>query len=188
MICDPLTMYMMGAPADSGAAAVVCSRDKAREYGASKPITIAGICDVTCEFTDYDAGNVRLGRRASAKKVYELSGIGPEDVDFATVHDATAAHELHCYEDFQFCKEGESVYMVEEGKFEMTGDLPTNTDGGFLARGNGPGADALAFAAEAVWQLRGDAGQRQVPNAKVGMVFGLGLGAPPIGGAIILKG
>lgn len=187
MICDPLTMYMMGAPADSGAAAVVCSKEKAQKYGARKPVVIAGICDITTGYTEYGGGEIRLARAASARKVYELSGIGPQDLDIATIHDATAAHELHCYEDFQLCKEGEAVYAVEEGKFELSGKLPTNTDGGFMARGNGPGADALAFIAEAVWQLRGEAGPRQVPNARVGMVFGAGMGSPTIGAAAIVK-
>jgi acetyl-CoA acetyltransferase len=93
----------------------------------------------------------------------------PKDIDVAEVHDAMSPIELVSCEDLGFCKKGEGIRFLKEGRTKITGDIPINTSGGLCARGHPVGATGIAQVAEIIWQLRGEAGPRQVIDARVGM-------------------
>ena len=113
---------------------------------------------------------------ASAKEVYEKSGVGPGDVDVVELHDCFTANELLTYEALGLCKEGEAEKFIWDGDNTYGGKFVTNPSGGLLSKGHPLGATGVAQCAELVWQLRGTADKRQVPNAKVALQHNLGLG------------
>jgi acetyl-CoA acetyltransferase len=112
----------------------------------------------------------------SAKKAYEEAGIGPEDIDCFEVQDTDAFCELESYEWLGLCEPGESGRLVDEGITEISGKHPVNMSGGLISKGEPVGASHLGQITELVWQLRGEAGARQVPNAKIALGHVLGSG------------
>lgn len=182
-ICEPFTMYMMGPPSDGAAAVVICNKATARKY-TKKPITIASVAHVTQKYSPLEFLYHDLWRRG-AYEAYEKAGIGPEDLSFAQVHNPLASMELDCCQKVGLCKEGEAGRLIDEGRITLTGDIPVCTDGGFLGRGNCPGATTAAYMAESVWQLRGQAGPRQIKDPKVGLICHGGYGDHVVG--MILK-
>ena len=121
----------------------------------------------------------------AAKQAYEASGYGPEDIDLAEVYDTMSNQELMSIAEMGFCRKEEVGFLLEKGEFELSGKLPTNTSGGLMSRGHPLGATGLAQVAEVVWQLRGEAGGRQVSEAKVGLSHTMGAGPNCV--VIILK-
>ena len=127
----------------------------------------------------FDREDTALGEGPTAllaQKVYEAAGSGPGDVDVCQVHDAFSPGEILTIEELGFVKEGEGGPFVWEGGTEITGRIPVNTDGGLLSRGHPMGATGGAMITEVVRQLRGQAGERQVAEAKVGLVQNAGIG------------
>ena len=114
---------------------------------------------------------------STAKECYEAAGIGPTDVDVAYCHDAFINEELEYYELLGFCAAGEAEKLVEEGATSLGGRIPWNTDGGLIARGHPGGPTGLAQIHELVVQLRGEAGRRQVEDARVGLAHLVGGGS-----------
>jgi acetyl-CoA acetyltransferase len=115
---------------------------------------------------------------------YEMAGVGPQDVNVAEVHDAFSIAELLYYEALGFCGRGEAPRLLEEGATGLDGRIPVNPSGGLISKGHPTGATGLAQTTEIVWQLRGQAGARQVKNARVGLthctgggIYGLDHGA-----------
>jgi acetyl-CoA acetyltransferase len=175
MIADPITLYQCCPTSDGGSAVILCSEEKARRY-TTKPVYLSVSMGATPIYTP---GELQLSEGPTAwlaKKVYEKAGLGPEDVDVAQCHDAFTPGEVLTVEKLGFCKEGEGGVFVWEGNTEITGKKPMNTDGGLLSRGHPMGATGGAMIAEIVRQLRGEAGPRQVANAKVGMIHNAGVG------------
>jgi acetyl-CoA acetyltransferase len=109
-----------------------------------------------------------IGERAG-KIAYEKSGLGPQDIDLAEVHDATAYGELHQTEALGFFPMGEGGIYAEKGETKVGGKKPINTSGGLLSRGHPIGASGLAQINELVTQLRGEAGKRQVKGARLAL-------------------
>jgi acetyl-CoA acyltransferase len=160
MVANPLTLYMCSGIGDGSAAAIVCSKEIARRY-TSKPLIEVAACElISGTYTYPDVPHEACSSRA-AKRAYEKAGIGPEDVNVAEVHDAMAPAG--------FCNEGEGARMIDEGTTMITGRIAVNPSGGLAAKGHPVGATGLAQIAEIVWQLRGEAGERQVANPKVGL-------------------
>jgi acetyl-CoA acetyltransferase len=114
--------------------------------------------------------------QAAAKQVYARSGIGPEDVDVVELHDCFTVNELISYEALGLCPEGGAEQFVWDGDNTYGGRVVTNPSGGLLAKGHPLGATGLAQCAELVWQLRGQAGPRQVEGAKTALQHNIGLG------------
>ena len=104
-----------------------------------------------------------------AKQAYEKAGVGPEDLSVIELHDASAPAELMTYEELGLCKPGEGGKMIDEGVTEISGRMPVNPSGGLLAKGHPVGATGVAQICEVFWQLRGEAGKRQVSNPKIGL-------------------
>ena len=176
MIADPLTLFMCCPTGDGAAAAILCSADKARKYS-SHPIWIKGSVLVSGKFINgfRDMTTPEITVRAS-KMVYEMAGLGPKDVSLAEVHDAFSIAELLYYEALGFCGPGEAPRLLEEGATDIDGRIPVNPSGGLISKGHPTGATGLAQATEIVTQLRGQAGARQVKNAKVGLTHCTGGG------------
>jgi acetyl-CoA acetyltransferase len=114
--------------------------------------------------------------QTAAQQVYEEAGVGPEDVDVVELHDCFTANELLTYEALGLCKGGEAEKFIVEGDNTYGGKYVTNPSGGLLSKGHPLGATGLAQCAELVWQLRGEAEQRQVEGARVALQHNLGLG------------
>ena len=163
MITDPLTLYMCSSICDGAAAAVLCARERVADLADAVPITVAD-CQLRSGhvFTSGDDGYSTL--RDMVSKLYESNDIGPEDIDIAEVHDAMAPVELLIYEQLGFCEPGDGPRLVRDGVTAIGGRKPVNTSGGLTARGHPVGATGLGQIAELVWQLRGDAGQRQAAD------------------------
>ena len=180
-VFDPLTRYQCCPPTCGAAAAVLCSDEFAKKHGISKPVYIAAQSmktDFASSFKD-DSMIKMCGYDmavASAKEVYEKSGLGPSDVQVVELHDCFTANELLTYEALGLCKEGEAEKFIWEGDNTYGGKFVTNPSGGLLSKGHPLGATGLAQCTELVWQLRGQADQRQVEGAKVALQHNLGLG------------
>lgn len=184
IVADPLTVLHCCPTGDGAAAAILCSEKVAKRYS-SNPIKIAAS---VLKSGSYDGGWRDLSTndqtRRATKEAYEISGIGPEDLDLVELHDCFTIAEIFHYENLGLCKKGEGGHLIDEGKTELTGKIPVNPSGGLLAKGHPLGATGVAQIAEIVWQLRGEAGKRQVPDARVGLahcvggvIDGLDLGA-----------
>jgi acetyl-CoA acetyltransferase len=168
MICDPLTLLDSCPTTDGGAAAILCSEEAAKRY-TSKLIYVGA---AVLKSGTYDSTrNIAINEieKRAAQEAYEWAGMGPQDLDFAEVHDCFTIAEIVRTENLGFCKEGEGGKLVEEGTTQLGGKFPVNPSGGLLCKGHPIGATGVAQVAELVWQLRGEAGARQVNGAKVGL-------------------
>ena len=170
VVAEPLHLYMCASMGDGAAAAILCAAEEAVKF-TRKPLIEVAACALRSGMFKRPADSARLNIVALASQfAYEQAGLGPKDVDVAEVHDAMAPAELYHYEELGFCGEGEGARMVEEGRTKITGDIPVNPSGGLAGKGHPVGATGLAQIAEIVWQLRGEAGQRQVKDPKVGLI------------------
>lgn len=121
----------------------------------------------------------------SAREAYEIAGYGPEDIHVVQAYDSMGPGELWDIEKLGFCERGEAPQLLREGVFDISGSIPVNTDGGLLSRGHPLGATALAQINEIALQLRGEAKERQVENANIGLAHAMGAG--PNSAVTILK-
>lgn len=171
LIAEPLHLYMTSTIADGAAAAILCSKEMAKRYTSKPPISVAACVLKSGRYRESDPldTDVPSTITLTANEAYEQAGMGPKDIDVAEVHDAMSPIELVSCEDLGFCKKGEGLRFLKEGRTKITGDIPINTSGGLCSRGHPVGATGIAQVAEIVWQLGGEAGPRQVANAKVGM-------------------
>ena len=179
-VFDPLTRYQCCPPTCGAAAAIVCSDEFAKKKGISKAVWIAAqamTTDTKAAFADSMIEMVGYSMaKAAANKVYEQAGLGPKDVQVVELHDCFTANEVLSYEALGLCKEGEAEKFIWDGDNTYGGKYVTNPSGGLLSKGHPLGATGLAQCTELVWQLRGTAEKRQVPNAKVALQHNLGLG------------
>lgn len=180
-VFDPLTRLQCCPPSCGGAAAVLCSEAFAKKHGLSRQVHIAGQALVTDGNSSFDENDMRklvgfdMTRRA-AQRVYEQSGVEPTDVRVVELHDCFTSNELITYEALGLVEEGGSEKFILDGDNTYGGRVVTNPSGGLLSKGHPLGATGLAQCAELVWQLRGQAGARQVDGAKVALQHNLGLG------------
>ncbi|XP_008289106.1 sterol carrier protein 2 [Stegastes partitus] len=114
--------------------------------------------------------------RVAAKKCFETAGLKPSDVNVVELHDCFSANELITYEALGLCAEGKAGELVDRGDNTYGGKYVVNPSGGLISKGHPLGATGLAQCAELCWQLRGQAGRRQVPGAKVALQHNIGLG------------
>ncbi len=179
-VFDPLTRYQCCPPTCGAAAAVLCSDDFAKRKGIANPVYIAGQAMTTDYASSFGDSMIKMigydMAKAAADKVYEKTGIGPKDIKVVELHDCFTANELLTYEAIGLCGEGEAEKFIWEGDNTYGGKYVTNPSGGLLSKGHPLGATGLAQCTELVWQLRGEAGDRQVEGAKIGLQHNLGLG------------
>ena len=165
LITEPLTRLMCSPIGDGAAALVLCSEEKARQL-TTKPVWVRA--SVLTAGEDHSEGEPGLGERAAAA-AYAMASLAPEDVNVAEVHDATASAELILCEEMGFCPPGEGGRLIDSGYTSLGGKLPVNTSGGLISKGHPIGATGAAQIYEAFLQLRGEAGERQVAEAKVAL-------------------
>lgn len=167
VVVDPLTLLMCSPISDGAAAVVLFSAAAARKAGVNGPRIRASVVR-SGHRHDHDdplAGSTAL----AAREAFERAGLGPEEIDCAEVHDASAPAELMVYEQVGFAAPGEGPALLESGRTRLGGAMPVNTSGGLLSKGHPIGATGIAQICEATWQLRGEAGPRQVEGAKVAL-------------------
>ncbi len=165
-VAYPLTRAMCAPVGDGAAAAIVCSEKYLKKSTNARPVRI--LASVLGQGADRGLDETDIGERLS-REAYEISGIGPDDIDTAELHDATAFGELHQTEAMGFCPLGEGGPYALSGATKLGGSKPVNTSGGLECRGHPIGASGLAQIYEIVAQLRGKAGVRQVENARIGL-------------------
>jgi acetyl-CoA acetyltransferase len=190
MVADPLRLLEICATSDGGAAVVLTSAEWAKSHGLTSNVRVRAISTVTPSFpqtviempnfsTDsgvaFSADAVTPFKAAIAKNAYEESGIGPEDLSLAEVYDLSSALELDWYEHIGLCKAGEAERLLRDGETTIGGRIPVNPSGGLACFGEAVPAQALAQVCEVTWQLRGQAGERQVAGARAGVTANQGL-------------
>jgi acetyl-CoA acetyltransferase len=180
-IADPITRLQCCPPTCGAAAAVLCSEEFAKSHVLDRRVSILGqamTTDLDGTFDERDMMKV-VGydmAKAAAGQVYDATGLGPDDMDVVELHDCFTANELITYEALGLTPEGTAERFIVEGDNTFGGKVVTNPSGGLLSKGHPLGATGLAQCAELVWQLRGEAGPRQVEGARLGLQHNLGLG------------
>ena len=167
LIADPLTLYQCCPTSEGAAAAVLCAREALDQYGLNSQRAI-GIVAAVLRSGNYNGRGSDHSAfspyrtEPAALEAYEMSGLGPDDVDLIQVHDAATIGELQQLEALQIVPTGEAWQATAAGRTALSGDIPTNTDGGLLAMGHPFGATGIRMIHETVIQLRQEAGPRQV--------------------------
>ncbi|WP_099363552.1 thiolase family protein [Fredinandcohnia onubensis] len=170
-VVDPLTRYMCSPIGDGSAAIVLSNRSVSNRKTLNKAVSIAASV-IQSGSPNLEGGNSAVEK--AVQKAYTIAGLDPSDVDLAEVHDATSPAELLLYESLGFAKRGEGIRLIGNGDTTLGGMIPVNTSGGLVSKGNPSGATGVAQICEIVWQLRGDAGERQVQSAKIGLTHNSG--------------
>ena len=192
MIASPLTLLMTCANADGAAAVILCSKDKLKSK--NKAVTIAAMVQCSATYgTVPSGGSVSVSTKIknpdcielAASQTWETSGYGPKDMDVIQIYDPFSPDFLINVEKCGFCERGEAPNLLKEGHFEKSGNMPSNTDGGIMGRGHPTAATGIAQIAEIFYQLREEAGPRQIDGAKIG--FAQGGGAGPQAVITVLK-
>ncbi|MBR8402813.1 thiolase family protein [Burkholderia cenocepacia] len=166
-ITYPITLPMCAPLSDGAAAAILCTEEGLERIGADRGRCIRIAASVIRSFTRrrIDEPHKHIGRLA-ALQAYEQAGVGPEDMDVAEVHDASAMGEIIQAENLGFVPLGEGGPAAERGEFTLGGRIPINTSGGLESKGHPLGATGIGQLYELVTQLRGEAGARQVDGAR----------------------
>jgi acetyl-CoA acetyltransferase len=189
VVADPLRLLDICATSDGGAALVLSSVEFARRHGVARPVRIRAVSTVTPRYptTVLDLPDIATDsavavepsaeafRASIARAAYEEAGLGPDDLSLAEVYDLSTALELQWYEDLGLCGEGEGAKLLRDGVTALGGRTPVNTSGGLASFGEAVPAQAIAQVCELVRQLRGQAGDRQVAGARVGLSANQGL-------------
>jgi acetyl-CoA acyltransferase len=182
----PLTKLQCSPTSDGAAAAVVVSERFVERHGlGARAVEIVAQAMTTDTEESFASGSCIdvVGQpmsREAARQVYERSGLGIEDVHVVELHDCFSVNELLTYEALGMCGPGESGKLVESGATTYGGRWVVNPSGGLISKGHPLGATGIAQVAELTWQLRGEAGARQVPHARVGLAHNIGLGGAAV--------
>jgi acetyl-CoA acetyltransferase len=166
-VVDPLTLLMCSPISDGAAAIVLASKAAMERLGRRGPRVRAS---VVVSGNVHDKADPLAGSAGrAARMAYDSSGIGPDELDCVELHDASAPAEMIVYEQIALAPPGGGPDLVDSGRTLLGGDLPVNTSGGLLSKGHPIGATGIAQLCEATWQLRGEAGERQVDGARVAL-------------------
>lgn len=163
----PLTLPMCSPIGDGAAALIVVSEKKARQLGMKDMVKVEA-CELRSGHDFSSEADIEPARLA-ANHIYEVSGIGPRDLDVIELHDASAISEILYYEHLGLCNKGEGGILVESGSTTLGGAIPVNTSGGLMRKGHPVGATGAAQLVELCCQLRGIAGKRQVDKARTAL-------------------
>jgi len=174
-VASPLRVGDCCANADGSSCIIVASAEKAKSL-CDKPVWIRGIGSASApvNLAGRDLFNgLSVARQASAQ-AYKMAGVGPKDIDVAEVHDCFTIAEMMAYEDLGFASPGEGRDLINGKETYLDGSIPVNVDGGLLSKGHPIGATGGSQIRTIVLQLRGEAGEIQVPDAAVGLVHNIG--------------
>lgn len=192
LVNDPLTRYMFCSPGEGAAALVLCAPSVAREM-TGIPVTLRSAVVRSRRFGSFEVfspwvagGDLTSVSRDTAAAAFEAAGVGPADVDVCQLQDTESGAEVMHMAECGFCEDGEQEKLIADGATEIGGALPVNTDGGCIANGEPIGASGLRQVYEVVQQLRGHAGEHQVPDRpRVG--FTHVYGAPGVSACTVLS-
>jgi len=175
IIADPLRLFHICPISDGAAALVLCKAEIAKQY-CDTPILISGIGQATDTHIVHEREDLTIlnALRICSDQAYKMAKKTPEDIDVAELHDAFEILEAVESEDIGFFKKGEGAKAAHDGLTEIGGKIPINPSGGLKARGHPLGATGVAQVVELVWQLRGEAGKRQVAGAETGITCNFG--------------
>lgn len=175
VVSDPLKLLDCSPISDGAAAVVLAPLEKAKRYN-DTPIKILASAQAsdTLRLAERDSLTGIKATSIAAEKAYRTAGITPKDVDVAEVHDCFTVAEIMAMEDLGFYKKGEAGKAVLDGETALNGKISINTSGGLKGCGHPVGATGVKQAVEAVWQLRGDAGDRQVNGAEIALTHNVG--------------
>ena len=175
MVADPLRLMDCSPITDGAAAVILCPLDRAKEF-TDKPIKIKGIGAATGPIALHDHKDLTKldAVRLAGERAYKMAGVGPNDIQFCEIHDCFSIAEIIVAEELGFFDYGTAGEEIAAGQGTYGGKIVLNTSGGLKAKGHPVGATGVAQVIEAVEQLRGEAGKRQVPNAKIGMTQNMG--------------
>ncbi|XP_047992064.1 sterol carrier protein 2-like isoform X2 [Leguminivora glycinivorella] len=181
-IFGPLTKLSCCSNSDGAGAVVLMSEKAVTQKGLQKKaVEIIGM-EMATDTPEVFTGDSVMSLAGydmttlAAKRLYKKTGISPKDVNVVELHDCFATNEMISYEGLQFCEVGKAGKFIDDGDNTYGGRVVVNPSGGLIGKGNALGATGLAQCAELVWQLRGEAGDRQVPNARIALQHNLGLG------------
>lgn len=174
-VADPLRLLDCSPITDGAAAVVLCPAEDAKKY-TENPIYVKASAQASGTIALQDRKNLTTidSTVYAARKAYKMAGLKPEDIDLAEVHDCFSINGLLAIEDLGFVEKGKAGPAVEDGMTQRDGQIPINPSGGLKSRGHPLGATGIAQTAEIVWQLRGEAGKRQIPDAEIGMTHNIG--------------
>jgi len=178
MVADPLGLYDCCGVSDGAAAAIVCTPEIARSLSKDALVSVKSVqvCASNgweMQYGEWDGSYVR-NTRIAAQKAYQEAGISPKDLGLTEVHDCFSITELVTMEDLGLSEDGRAVFDVLDGKFDATGKMPSQIDGGLKCFGHPVGASGLRMAYEVYTQLKGRAGARQLANIDFGLTHNLG--------------
>jgi acetyl-CoA C-acetyltransferase len=177
MVADPLRLFDCSPVTDGAAALVLTTVERARELAGDRPvvkITGSGMATDTISLAQRDDLSELGAVRKAGERAYQMAGRTPADIQLAEVHDCFSIAEIMATEALGFFERGQGGPAVENGETSLTGSIPINTSGGLKSKGHPVGATGVAQAIEIVSQLRGEAGDRQVDGAKVGLAQNMG--------------
>src|SRR5215813_5987803 len=180
MIAYPNTKLMCSVNVDGSAAAVIASEKKAKELGLmGRAVRVKASVMTSDPWQERDLvmPDVNTCTRNAAKKAYEMAGISARDVDLVELHDCFATAEILHYENLGLCGDGEAGKLIDAGEVALGGRIPVNVSGGLLSKGHPLGATGIANLYEVSTHLRGEAGKRQVPGARIGLTHVVGAGS-----------
>ncbi|MHA2390516.1 MAG: thiolase C-terminal domain-containing protein [Promethearchaeota archaeon] len=175
IIADPLRLFHICPISDGAAALVLCNAEKAKSFSDTL-VMISGIGQATDTHIIFEREDITTLKalRICSEQAYKMANKTPNDIDIAELHDAFEILEAVQSEDIGFFKKGEGAKAAHEGMTEIGGKIPINPSGGLKSRGHPLGATGVAQVVELVWQLRGEAGKRQINDAKTGMTCNFG--------------
>ena len=185
MISYPNTKLMCSVNVDGSAAAVLASERKVRELGLmGRAVKVRASVMSSNPFEERQLAmpDFSSATRLAAQQAYERAGLGAADVDLVELHDCFATAEIVHYENLGLCADGEAGRMIDDGETALGGSIPVNVSGGLLSKGHPLGATGIANIYEVCTHLRGEAGERQVEGARIGMTHVVG-GGPGMGTA-----
>ena len=175
MVADPLRLLDCSPITDGAAAAILCPAEDAHKYTDS-PVYVKASTQASGTIALHERKDITTidSTVHAARKAYKMAGLTPKDIDAVEVHDCFSINGLLAIEDLGFVEKGKAGSFVEDGMTEIDAQIPVNPSGGLKSRGHPLGATGIAQAAEIVWQLRGQAGKRQVKDIEVGMTHNIG--------------
>jgi acetyl-CoA C-acetyltransferase len=174
-VADPLRLLDCSPVSDGAAAVILCPAEEAKKY-TDTPIYVKASAQASGTIALHDRKDLTTidSTVHAARNAYKMAGLEPKDIDAVEVHDCFSINGLLAVEDLGFVEKGKGGVAIEEGMTEIDGKIPVNPSGGLKSRGHPLGATGIAQAAEIVWQLRGEAGKRQVDGAQIGMTHNIG--------------
>lgn len=175
MVAEPLRLLHCSPVTDGAAAVLLCPLDRAREF-TDQPVKIlaSGAATSTLSLAQRPDPSYLDVVELSGKRAYEMARLGPDQIDFAEIHDCFAISEICCVESLGFMERGKGGEGAREGITDLGGRIPVNVSGGLKSKGHPVGATGVAQAVTIVEQLRGEAGELQVEGARVGMAQNMG--------------